>query len=211
VRVKHKRVGRGAIVARMFTGIVRELGRVERLGEGRLSVRAPEAARGAKTGDSVALNGVCLTVVEVDDGVLSFDVVEETRSRSTLGSLGPSALLNVEPALRAGEPLGGHFVQGHVDGVGRVRASTPEGLEIEAPREVLRYCVEKGSVAVEGVSLTIAFVDETAFTVALIPHTREVTTLGGLREGDEVNLEVDVIAKYVEKLARGPSSGPFAG
>jgi riboflavin synthase len=186
----------------MFTGIVRELGRVEDLEGGRLRVRAPEAAREARTGDSVAINGVCLTAVEVEDGVISFDVVEETLRRSTLGRLRPSTNLNVELALRAGEPLGGHFVQGHVDGVGRVRAATHEGLEIEAPPEVLRFCVEKGSIAVEGVSLTIASVDETAFSVALIPHTRAVTTLGGLGEGDEVNLEVDVVAKYVEKLAR---------
>ena len=108
--------------------------------------------------------------------------------------------MNVEPALRAGEPLGGHFVQGHVDGVARVRRADDEGLEIEAPPEILRYCVEKGSIAVEGVSLTIAGLSEDAFTVALVPHTRAVTTLGALAAGDEVNLEVDLIAKHVERL-----------
>jgi riboflavin synthase len=109
--------------------------------------------------------------------------------------------VNVEPALEAGDPVGGHFVQGHVDGVGHVRRVTDEGIEIEARPEILRYCVEKGSIAVEGVSLTIAALDEEAFTVALVPHTREVTTLGRVAEGDELNLEVDMLAKYVEKLA----------
>ena len=109
--------------------------------------------------------------------------------------------VNLEPALRAGDPLGGHIVQGHVDGVGRIRRVDDEGIEVEATQDVLRYCVEKGSIAVEGVSLTIAGLGESSFTVALIPHTREVTTLGGLAEGDDVNLEVDVLAKYVERLA----------
>jgi riboflavin synthase len=108
--------------------------------------------------------------------------------------------VNVEPALRAGEPLGGHFVQGHVDGVGRVRAVTEEGFELQAPAELLRYCVGKGSVAVEGVSLTIAALGEDTFSVAIVPHTREGTTLGALSPGDEVNVEVDVLAKYVERL-----------
>ncbi|MEX2102505.1 MAG: riboflavin synthase, partial [Gaiellaceae bacterium] len=123
-----------------------------------------------------------------------------TLRRSTLGSLGESARVNVEPALRAGEPLGGHFVQGHVDGVGKVRAVSDEGFELEAPAELLRYCVEKGSVAVEGVSLTIAALGEESFTVSLVPHTRAATTLGELSSGDDVNLEVDVLAKYVERL-----------
>jgi len=109
--------------------------------------------------------------------------------------------VNVEPALRAGEPLGGHIVQGHVDGVGTIRRASEEGIEVEAPVEVLRYCVEKGSIAIEGVSLTIATLQEGSFTVALIPHTREATTLGDVGEGDEVNLEVDIVAKYVERLA----------
>ena len=188
----------------MFTGIVRELGAVEGVEESatgvRLLVRAPETAAAAAVGDSVAVNGVCLTAVGDEDGVLAFDAVPETLRRSSLGRLAAGARVNVEPALRAGEPLGGHFVQGHVDGVGCVRRTDVEGLEIEAGGEILRYCVEKGSIAVEGVSLTIAALGEDSFTVALVPHTREVTTLGALAEGDEVNLEVDVLAKHVERL-----------
>jgi riboflavin synthase len=193
----------------VFTGIVRELALVEglesRSGSVRLRVRAPDTAPGVALGDSVALNGVCLTATEVSDGVLTFDAVQETLRRSTLGRLEAGAGVNVEPALRAGEPLGGHLVQGHVDGVGRVRSADGETLEIEAPSEVLRYCVEKGSVAIDGVSMTIASLGDGSFSVAVVPHTREVTTLGALKEGDEVNLEADVLAKYVEKLlqARG--------
>ncbi|MGH3113540.1 MAG: riboflavin synthase [Gaiellaceae bacterium] len=188
----------------MFTGIVRELGAVQAVEESgtgvRLLVRAPDTAAEAAVGDSVAVNGVCLTAVAADDGVLSFDAVPETLRRSSLGRLAAGARVNVEPALRAGEPLGGHFVQGHVDGVGRVRRADAEGLEIVAGGEILRYCVEKGSIAVEGVSLTIAALDEASFTVALVPHTREVTTLGAVAEGDEVNLEADVLAKHGERL-----------
>ena len=189
----------------MFTGIVREVGRVEAVEERgesvRLVVRAPETAAAATVGDSVLLAGVCLTAVEVADGSVAFDAVPETLRRSTLGRLETGGDVNVEPALRAGDPLGGHIVQGHVDGVGRIRRVDDEGIEVEAPQDVLRYCVEKGSIAVEGVSLTIAGLGESSFTVALIPHTRDVTTLGGVAEGDDVNLEVDVVAKYVERLA----------
>jgi riboflavin synthase len=188
----------------VFTGIVRELGRVEAVEEAaqrvRLRVHAPETATGVSAGDSISVNGVCLTVTEAVDGVLAFDAVPETLRRSTLGRLEQGGNVNVEPALEAGDPVGGHFVQGHVDGVGRVRRVTEEGLEIEAGPEILRYCVEKGSIAVEGVSLTIAGLDDDAFTVALVPHTRDVTTLGRVAEGGELNLEVDMLAKYVEKL-----------
>ena len=188
----------------MFTGIVRELGAVEAVEESaagiRLFVRAPETAAAAAVGDSVAVNGVCLTAVEADDGVLAFDAVPETLRRSSLGRLGAGARVNVEPALRAGEPLGGHFVQGHVDGIGRVRHVDAEGLEIEAGEDVLRYCVEKGSIAIEGVSMTIVGLGERSFSVALVPHTRAVTTLGALAAGDEVNLETDVLARHVERL-----------
>jgi riboflavin synthase len=189
----------------VFTGIVREVGRVEAVEERgesvRLVVRAPETAAAAAVGDSVSLAGVCLTAVEVADGTVAFDAVPETLRRSTLGRLETGGGVNVEPALRAGDPLGGHIVQGHVDGVGRIRRVDGEGIEVEAPQDVLRYCVEKGSIAVEGVSLTIAALGESSFTVALIPYTRDVTTLGGVAEGDDVNLEVDVVAKYVERLA----------
>jgi riboflavin synthase len=188
----------------MFTGIVREIGVLEAValdrGGARLRIRAPETAAQAGVGDSVALNGVCLTATSSEDGVLAFDAVPETLRRSSLGRLHSGAAVNVEPALRAGDPLGGHFVQGHVDGLGRVRGTNEEGLEIEAPPEILRYCVEKGSIAVEGVSLTIAGLGEESFTVALVPHTREATTLGALGEGDEVNLEADLMAKHVERL-----------
>jgi riboflavin synthase len=188
----------------MFTGIVRELGMVEAVEQGesgvRIGVRAPDTAGRTAVGDSVSVNGVCLTAVEVGDGVIGFDAVPETLRRSSLGRLEPGASVNVEPALRAGEPLGGHFVQGHVDGIGRVLRADDEGLEIEAPEEILRYCVEKGSITVEGVSLTIAALGGQSFGVALIPHTREVTTLGAAAEGDELNLEVDVLAKHVERL-----------
>jgi riboflavin synthase len=192
----------------MFTGIVREVGRVQAI-EGdetvRLRVEAPATAADTQPGDSISLSGVCLTATDVSNGVLAFDAVPETLRRSTLGRLEDGSGVNVEPALKAGEPLGGHLVQGHVDGVGRVRTAADESLEIEAPPEVLRYCVEKGSIAIDGVSMTIASLGEESFSVAVIPHTREVTTLGRLEEGDEVNLEADVLAKYVEKLlqARG--------
>ena len=192
----------------MFTGIVRERGTVVLTGGTaqavRLRIAAPGAAAQAAVGDSVAISGVCLTVVAVQDGELEFDAVAETLRRSSLGRLRAGDAVNVEPALRAGEPLGGHYVQGHVDGVGRVRAVEPEGesvsMNFDAAGEVLRYCVEKGSIAVEGVSLTITTIDETGFGVALVPHTLAETTLGTLGPGDEVNLEADVLAKYVERL-----------
>lgn len=192
----------------MFTGLIREVGRVAAVdgGEGgvRLTVEAPATARDARPGDSIALSGVCLTVVDRTDGRLAFDAVPETLARSSLQTLEPGSRVNVEPALRAGEPLGGHYVQGHVDGVGRVRSVEPEGdgrrIWVDAPAELMRYVVEKGSVAVEGTSLTVAGLDERGFAVALIPHTLGETTLGELEPGDPVNLETDVLAKYVEKL-----------
>ncbi|HZO95910.1 MAG TPA: riboflavin synthase [Gaiellaceae bacterium] len=178
----------------MFTGIVREVGRVVSFDGGRLAV---EADTDAAVGDSVSVSGVCLTVV--GRAPLAFDVVAETLARTTLGRLEPGDRVNLEPALRAGEPLGGHYVQGHVDGVGRVR-SAGEPVWLDAPPELLRYLVEKGSVAVDGVSLTVAALDGDGFAVALVPHTLEATTLGALQPGDPVNLEVDVLAKYVERL-----------
>ena len=181
----------------MFTGIVREVGRVASFDGHRLVV---EAETEAAEGDSVAVDGVCLTAV--DGSLLVFDVVDETLSRSTLGGLAAGDRVNLEPALRAGEPLGGHYVQGHVDGLGRVR-SVGEPVWIDAPPGLLRYLVEKGSITVDGVSLTVAGLDDAGFAVALIPHTLSATTLGELEPGDQVNLEVDVLAKYVERLLPG--------
>ena len=184
----------------MFTGLVREVGRVVSADNGRIVV---ECTTAAALGDSVALDGVCLTVVGGAADSLSFDVVPETLAR-----VKPfREHVNVEPALRAGEPLGGHYVQGHVDGVGTVVSIDAEAdgarVRIDAPAELLRYCVEKGSTTVDGVSLTIAALTDTGFEVALIPHTLEATTLGRLAPGDAVNLEADVLAKYVEKLLLG--------
>jgi riboflavin synthase len=192
----------------VFTGIVRERGRVASIehGEGgvRLTVEAPRTAPGVGIGDSVAVDGVCLTVTTCDGDALAFDAVPETLARSSLGTLAAGDAVNLEPALRAGEPLGGHVMQGHVDGVGRIRSVEPEGagrrIWIDASADLLAYCVEKGSIAVDGVSLTVAALDDAGFAVALIPHTLAETTLGEAGAGDQVNLEVDVLAKYVERL-----------
>jgi riboflavin synthase len=188
----------------VFTGIVREVGMVAAFDGSRLVVGAPETAGGVAVGDSVSVAGVCLTVVEAGEGRLAFDVVPETLSRTALGGLAAHDRVNLESALRVGDPLGGHVVQGHVDAVGRIRSVAPEGdsrrLWVDAPETIVRYCLEKGSIAVDGVSLTVAALDDDGFEVALIPHTLSVTTLGGLEPGDEVNLEVDVLAKVVERL-----------
>jgi riboflavin synthase len=192
----------------VFTGIVRELGSVveaEEAGGGRvLVVRAPETAARTHVGDSVAVNGCCLTATAVDEDAVSFHAVPETIARTTLGALARDDAVNVEPALRAGEELGGHYVQGHVDGVGRIQSVEAEGeglrVFVEAPEDVLRYCVEKGSITVDGVSLTVAELAEGAFAVALVPYTLEATTLSDLRPAQPVNLEADVLAKYVERL-----------
>ncbi|HWL33217.1 MAG TPA: riboflavin synthase [Gaiellaceae bacterium] len=184
----------------MFTGLIREVGEVASFEGGRLVV---ETATRAGLGDSVSVDGVCLTVVENSGGRLSFDVVPETLDR--VKPFGDR--VNLEPALRAGDALGGHYVQGHVDGVGRVVSVEPEAdgvrLRVEPPAELLRYLVEKGSVALEGVSLTVAAVDDVGFEIALIPHTLAETTLSDLAPGSQVNLEIDVLAKYVEKLLPG--------
>jgi riboflavin synthase alpha subunit len=199
----------------VFTGIVRERGRVTRADGGpdglALELEAPETAALSAVGDSVSVAGACLTVTSAADGRMSFHAVPETMERSSLGRLRPGADVNLEPALRAGEPLGGHYVQGHVDAVGAVRSLDPEGqgarLWVDAPAEILRYCVDKGSITVEGVSLTIAGLDDDGFAVALVPHTLEATTLGDVAPGDSVNLEADVLAKYVEKLVETDSPG----
>jgi riboflavin synthase len=188
----------------MFTGIVREVGTVASFDGSRLVVVASETAAGSAVGDSVAVAGVCLTVVEADEVRLAFDVVPETLARTALGRLERGGAVNIEPSLRVGDQLGGHVVQGHVDAVGRVRSVTPEGesrrIWIDAPESVVRYCIEKGSIAVDGVSLTVAAFDDEGFEVALIPHTLDVTTLGWLESGDAVNLEADELGKVVERL-----------
>jgi riboflavin synthase len=184
----------------MFTGIVQERGRVASFDGGRLVI---ESQIEAEVGDSVAVDGVCLTVTDSQNGTLVFDVMVETLNRAKLFG----AEVNLEPALRAGDPLGGHYVQGHVDGVGSVRSVDPEGegrrVWIEAEPELMRYLVEKGSITVEGVSLTVAGLAEDGFAVALVQHTLAATTLGALVAGDKVNLETDVLAKYVERLLPG--------
>jgi riboflavin synthase len=188
----------------VFTGLVQEVGDVVGFDGARLTIAAPATAAGVQIGDSVAVDGVCLTVVACLESTISFDAVPETLGRTSLGALREGSRVNLEPALRAGDPLGGHYVQGHVDGVGSVRTVEREGdgkrIAFTAPPELLRYVVEKGSIAVQGTSLTVAAVDDGGFEVALIPHTLEATTLGALKPGDDVNLEADVLAKYVEKL-----------
>ena len=197
----------------VFTGIVRELGRVvsaEGGGDGlALVVEAPSTAADTNVGDSVSIDGCCLTVEAVDGARITFHAAPETLTRSTLGRRRTDDPVNLELAVRAGEPLGGHYVQGHVDAVGRVQSVEVEGdglrVFIEAPEAILRYCVEKGSISVDGVSLTLAELADGVFAVALVPHTLGATTLSALAPGQEVNLEADVIAKYVERLlqARG--------
>jgi riboflavin synthase len=192
----------------VFTGIVREIGCVASAegGEDRLAlvIEAPATAALTAVGDSVSVDGCCLTAEAVDDGRVTFHAVPETLARTTLAALGAGDTVNLEPALRAGDPLGGHYVQGHVDGTGAVRSVEREGdglrVVVQAPQSVLRYCAEKGSIAVNGVSLTIAELGDDAFAVALVPHTLEATTLSSLSPGRAVNLEVDVLAKYVERL-----------
>jgi riboflavin synthase len=191
----------------MFTGLVQELGTVTAADEARLSVRAGVAGE-LREGDSVAVNGVCLTVAGRSDGAFTADVMPETLRRSSLGSLRPGSPVNLELPLRASDRLGGHFVQGHVDGTGTIAVTRDEGssrvVRIEADPGLLRYVVEKGSIAVDGVSLTVTAVHGGAFEVSLIPETLERTNLGGAQPGDRVNLEVDLLAKYVERLAAAP-------
>jgi riboflavin synthase len=191
----------------MFTGLVAGTGAVESLERGddgvRLRVRA-ELAGELAPGDSIAVNGVCLTAVDADEGGFSADVMEETLRRSSLAPLAEGDEVNLELPLRAGDRLGGHVVQGHVDGTGSVEAVNEDGfarlVRIGAPTGLLRYVVEKGSIAVDGVSLTVSAVDGEGFEVSLIPETLDRTTLGAATPGRVVNLEVDVLAKYVEKL-----------
>jgi riboflavin synthase len=198
----------------MFTGIVEELGSLsvsEPAAEGmsRLVFQAQVVTADAAIGDSVAVNGCCLTVVDVGPGWWAADAVAETLSRTNLGALRPGDPVNLERALSLRSRLGGHLVQGHVDAVGKVVRAAPD-LEIEAPPAVRRYLVEKGSVTVDGVSLTVVELTRSGFTVAVIPHTMAVTTLGRRVPGDQVNLEVDVIAKYAERLLNAGLESPYS-
>ena len=193
----------------MFTGIVEELGRVRSVtpneGGARLVIEAHTVLSDVEMGASIAVNGCCLTVVAIGEGTWSADAVIETLARTNLGSLGAGDPVNLERPVRLADRLGGHIVQGHVDAVGtvRTRAEQPDGstlITVDAPPEVMRYVVHKGSITVDGVSLTVAARDLDAFTIALIPHTLAVTTLGRRDPGASVNLEADLIAKYVEQL-----------
>jgi len=183
----------------MFTGIVEELGEVEALDGGRIRIAARKVLDDAHIGDSIAVDGVCITVVSQGPGWWEADLSDETLRRTTLGNLKPGDGVNLERPVRVQDRLGGHIVQGHVDGVGEVTVAAPD-LAVKMPRDLLRYVVEKGSITVDGVSLTVVDVLADGFTVAVIPHTLEVTTLGRRQPGDKVNLEVDVTVKYVERL-----------
>lgn len=195
----------------MFTGIIEELGAVREVvtdsGGARITIAAPKTAADLELGGSVAVNGCCLTAVSVEPDGFSADAVQETLARTALGELQPGETVNLERPLRVNGRLDGHLVQGHVDGTGTIsfRRSLPDGsyeLVVAAPSSLTRFLVEKGSITVDGVSLTVVSVDEQQFSVALIPHTANVTTLGQKPEGGRVNLEVDVVAKYVERLLR---------
>jgi riboflavin synthase len=186
----------------MFTGIVEERGTVASIAGSALAVRGRTALGGLAVGDSIAVNGVCLTAVAIEDGVVSFDLSDETLARSSLGRLVAGDPVNLERPLTLLARLGGHLVQGHVDAVGTIRDVVPEEgggarLRVSIPAELLRFVVEKGSIAIDGVSLTVAALRDDGVEVALIPHTLAATTLGSVRAGDPVNVEVDVVARYV--------------
>jgi riboflavin synthase len=188
----------------MFTGIVEELGRLGSRDGGRFVFEASVVTEDSKVGDSIAVNGCCLTVVDVGAGWWAADVVGETLARTVLGDLVPGDPVNLERPVRLADRLGGHLVQGHVDGVGEVVTAAPD-LRVRMPSDLLRYVVEKGSVTVDGCSLTVVAPLDDGFTAAVIPHTAEVTTLGTKGVGARVNLEVDMVAKYIERLLEARS------
>ena len=200
----------------MFTGIVEELGTIRDVRRGAhsavLSIAARTVLEDLKIGDSVAVNGVCLTVTSLDDGGFTADVMPETLRRSSLGTLGPGGRVDLERAMSAGGRFGGHIVAGHVDGVGHIsdirRDDTAVWYTVHAGPEILRYVVEKGSIAIDGISLTVAAVDGEGFSVSTIPHTVAQTNLSQRRRGDPVNLETDVVGKYIEKLLRPEETKP---
>ena len=193
----------------MFTGIIEEVGAVRATHPGKLTISATRVTEDTKEGDSISINGACLTVTEISDDSFSVDVMPETLRRTNLGLLQPGDKVNLERALAVGGRLGGHFVQGHVDETGRVISITPEEeallVRFEAPQEIMRYIVRKGFIAVDGVSLTVVECNTSSFEVSLVAFTQQTTNLASKRPGDVVNLEVDIIAKYVERL-RGEAS-----
>lgn len=192
----------------MFTGLVEEIGVVESViksaKSARIKIKAKKVLKGVSLGDSISTNGVCLTVTEFDSNSFAVDVMAETMRKSNLKKLMQGDKVNLERALRVGDRLGGHLVSGHIDGVGSIESFEEEDnavwISISAPQEILKYIVYKGSIAIDGVSLTVAYVDDSMFKVSIIPHTREVTTLLKKNIGDEVNIECDMIGKYVEKF-----------
>lgn len=192
----------------MFTGIIEEIGKIKAIKHGSrsvvLDIEATKVLEDTRVGDSIATNGVCLTVTAMGSGIFSADVMPETMSRSNLGGLKPGDRVNLERALCLNSRLGGHLVAGHIDGTGRITGKIQDEnaiwITVAASPDILRYVIEKGSVTIDGVSLTIAYVDEVVFKVSVIPHTQEETTLTSKRIGEVVNLENDMIAKYVEKL-----------
>ena len=195
----------------MFTGIVEEVGRVTSAQSGKLVISASEVLRGIELGGSIAVNGVCLTITSFNTSSFSVDIMLETLKRTNLGLLSAGDEVNLERPLTLEKPLGGHLVQGHVDDTGRVASIMWDGeamlIRFEAPPEIMRYVVEKGFIAVDGVSLTVVTKDASSFQVSVVDFTRKHTTLGSRRVGDQVNLEVDIIAKYVEQLSQPRRSG----
>ena len=195
----------------MFTGIVEEVGKVISAGEGKLTISAGKVVPGLKRGDSVAVNGVCLTVTALTTGSFSVDVMPETSERSNIELLKAGDRVNVEPAVKLGGPMGGHLVQGHIDTTGKITSMKWQGkamiIGIEAPASVMRYVVEKGFISVDGISLTVVGRDTTSFRVSVVDFTRQNTTLNNRKVGDIVNLEADIIAKYVEQFTKPEEKG----
>lgn len=195
----------------MFTGIIEETGTILSAGNGKIRIAAQKVLDGTKTGDSIAVNGVCLTVTEMTSCGFTADVMPETLSRSNLGSLKKGGIVNLERAMAADGRFGGHFVSGHIDGTGTILKMQNDGnavwVYISAPRPILNLIIEKGSVAIDGISLTVAKIDEKEFAVSVIPHTGEETTLLNKKPGDIVNLENDIVGKYVQKLMSLRDSG----
>ena len=188
----------------MFTGIVQEVGRVREFEGSSLAVEISESLERLRAGDSIAVNGACLTVKDIGSGYFSVDTMPETLRRTNMGLLSPGAMVNLEGALTLSSPLGGHLLQGHVDAIGTLVSITPEAdallITFQAPPQVMKYVVEKGFIAVDGISLTVMDCDASTFTVSVVQYTRDNTNLGQRKPGDVVNLEVDILAKYVEKL-----------